>query len=270
MAQVISSNKILSYHKMYVAPQMVFETPLYIDFKGGLRQCKVKRIETIVEDTTAPYKQLILAEVAGVGVVKFHQLIAFKSIMDYRNDVPCYENYHYTMPNKAHLCGELYSVKDVINQFIIKTPLCSFTDYGQGIGNHLTTYKWNGTKTEYHQFNISNIIIQSENSIRFADVDINKELVDCYYTKEECDQSNTIKVVNFESEQPNKEEMLETLNELLTHCKDARDCIRKLTQIVGINTLNGHITKLDDDVISQELLSEWNVSIHQIEEFVFN
>lgn len=270
MANLINSSKILSYHTMFIVPQMVFTTPLYIEYKGALRQCKVKRLETIVQDSTAPYLQHVVADVANVGIVKFSNFVAYKSILDFRNQVVFYRNYYYTPQNSLFLCGTLYSLQDVINNYMLDQPLCSFTDFGQGCGNYLITYKWQGTKTKQHIFQISDKIIQTENTIYFSQVDLEKELEDCYYTKTACDDNNAIQVVEFEKPQSNKEELLNTLNDLLTHCQNARDSIRKLTHIVGANTLNGETTTLDDDVINQDLLSEWNVSINKIQEWIYN
>lgn len=268
-AEIIKSTKIRKSTTMFIAPQELFENEWYIERKGSLYKCRVIRIENYLQERSNEYKQKVVAEVATEGRISFNLFNAYRSVEDYKNQKITYSSQSFCASCYMHqsmfnIGGTREGVDKVINHYIAKRPFC----HHNNDWNSLKTYEWNGTRAVEVDFELSNIIIQDENAIYFKDYDINQHIDSYYYTKQECEQCNEIDVVEFEKPtKDNKKELLSLLDELLTSCQDARDTINKIRMLVGENKLNGVPTKLDDDEITQDLLSFWNENIHAIQVF---
>ena len=205
MAIVQSSSSISNNHVMFLAPNWVFNTKLYVEYKNELVACKVTKITNSITDDYYCH-QSVHATLANGKRIIFHLFNGFKSVEDFKNNNIAYScnsgvfswGSHQT---RSNIGGTKIDIATIINHYIAPKPFCSYTNYSGGIRNYIVTYKWNGTRCEDVKFNISNTIIQTENEIYFEDLDIKKEWADCYLTKEECEKSNSIKIVDFDDEE---------------------------------------------------------------------
>jgi hypothetical protein len=240
--KMIKSSEIGEYSSMYLAPQEVFDTELYVEYNGALHQCKVLYIENYVCDGNIAFKQEVVAEVANEdGEVTFKLFNAYKSVEDYKKGNIFYSSNSMCSSCKSYqsmynIGGTKYRLDDIINNHIANRPFCHFTTY-QGCSNSLKTYKWNGLKVVNADFDIENVIIQDKYEVCFESYYLNAHIDGCYYTQEECERDNTIKVVEFDKEEESvfnwdkveeEYELQQTLKEMKVAYHKLGDEIRKL------------------------------------------
>lgn len=266
--QIKSSNKLKTYtimkmvvltnlHKNSLVikklPSFMFRRKNYINYNNALRECEIKKVKHIISKTASTkhiYTKFIL-DVAGIGEVEC-------------NDIKIYPSVQYFTENKGEYLTNIYvytPLIDIINQ-IANRKVC-FIDTNI-YASHIGTYKWNGVEVRYCYMLIPNEIIQTKEEFSFSENCMTFE--DCFASKEECEQANAIKVVTF-AEDDNHNQVVECIGELGTKCQEIREILNKLSNIVGINAIEGKHTKIDDDIITQGLLSQWRENLEPMENF---
>ena len=230
--KMIKSSEIADYSSMYLAPQEVFDTGLYVEYNGALHQCKVLYITNYVCNGNNAFKQEVVAEVANVdGEITFRLFNAYKSVEDYKKGNIFYSSNSMCSSCKSYqsmynIGGTKYRLDDIINNHIANRPFCHFTTY-QGCSNSLKTYKWNGLRVERVDFDIENIIIQDKYEVYFENYYLNEHIGEYYRTTEECERDNSIKVVEFDKV-VEEYELQQTLKEMKVAYYKLGDEIRKL------------------------------------------
>ena len=199
MAEIINSKGIYKGQIIFVAPQSVFNKTMYIAYKGSLRGCKVKEIRNILPTHNGACEQAVVAEIAGCGLVELTSVYLYESIDAYKEKKGFWASY------VGFYCTSKLGVKkcvlDIINNNIALFPFCSYSQ-GHTI-NTPYTYIWNGVKAVWSEFKISNVIVQDKNGFHFEDYDLNADINNYYLTKEDCEESNEINVVDFEDNDNN-------------------------------------------------------------------
>lgn len=160
----------------------------YVEFNGSLHQCKLIRTESSKQ---APCYVL---DVALMGTVRIHAdrfrhfdkwyhtskipSILYESVEDYRNGIPITDEYGST--------DNCYNAPFISKLFKHCTP-CN-------CGGSTIAWKWNGCKA------VKNIVSFKDVSWSWNENGFHcnvNDLIDCYRTKEECENNSKVSVINF-------------------------------------------------------------------------
>lgn len=245
--------KYLQYKTIKVIPNHIFNTIFYVEdaHNGALKQVKLIR----VEHNLASGKRFYVVK-TPLGEMKAQSLILYSTIDDWQN-----KNVAYYLEK----WGGKYEhpIDDIINKMAKRDICVTQTDM---YGPHLMCFKWNGFKPIFTTFQMPNEIVQDVNGFHFT---IPYEFDSAIYGNEkDCEQANAIRVIMFDDEEDsNHNQVVKCIGQLGEKCQEMRDILNDLNYLVGSNTLNGKETKIDDDIITQGLLSQWLENIEPIENF---
>ena len=245
--------KYLQSSTIKVIPSQIFNTIFYIEdsHNGGLKQVKIIR----VEHNLASGKTFYVLK-TPLGEMKAKSLILYSSVEKWKN-----KEYTYYI----EMYGKSYTqpIDDIINS-MAKRNICVCCSGLYGV--ELRCFKWNGFKAISTTFQMPNEIVQDVNGFHFT---IPYEFDNTIYAyKEDCENTNSINVIAFEDEQDdNHNQVVECIGQLGEKCQEIREIINELSNIVGVNAIEGKHTKIDNDIITQGLLSQWRINIEPMENF---
>lgn len=211
----------------------LFNKTLYIELKGALRECYIKKVVTEYNGYFL-YSSIVL-NVAEIGeytldgnksIAQSNAWKLYLSVGDYK-DKKYYDNKQ---------CMNDVEVHQIFNRILGKE--CIKIDRING-DRCLSTYEWNGVKPIEVYPKLPNVIIQDVNGFHF---DNNCEIPQYYASGEECEKDNTIKVINFDFDKKLEEydklnsKMEKTLNSL-------RMCLMELDADEYINYMANELSK---------------------------
>ena len=211
----------------------LFNKTLYIELKGALRECYIKKVVTEYNGYFL-YSSIVL-NVAEIGeytldgnksIAQSNAWKLYLSVGDYK-DKKYYDNKQCMIDVEVH---------QIFNRILGKK--CIKIDRING-DRCLSTYEWNGVKPIEVYPKLPNVIIQDVNGFHF---DTNSEIPQYYASGEECEKDNTIKVINFDFDKKLEEydklnsKMEKTLNSL-------RMCLMELDADEYINYMTNELSK---------------------------
>ena len=245
--------KYLKYKTIQVIPNHIFNTLFYVEDKhcGALKQVKLIRVE---HNLTSGKSFFVLK--TPLGEIREEYLNLFSSIEAWKEKKKA--TYHFT---KFGIYAQ--PIDDIINEMAKRNICVVHTDM---YGSHLMCFKWNGFKPIFTTFQMPNEIVQDANGLHFT---IPYEFDSAIYgDKKDCEQANAIRVIMFDDEEDsNHNQVVECIGQLGKKCQEIREILNELSNIVGINAIEGKHTKIDNDIITQGLLSQWRENLEPMENF---
>jgi hypothetical protein len=214
----------------------LFNKTLYIELKGALRECYIKKVVTEYNGYFL-YSSIVL-NVAEIGeytldgnksIAQSNAWKLYLSVGDYK-DKKYYDN---------RQCMNDVEVHQIFNRILGKE--CIKIDRING-DRCLSTYEWNGVKPIEVYPKLPNVIIQDENGFYF---DTNGEIPQYYASEEECEKDNVIKVITFPKQdfQKKLEEYDKLNSQIEVTLNSLRMCLMELDTDQYINYMANELSK---------------------------